>query len=367
MVLIPMAAQADDTAPPKHCGETCAQQIVVFGGGGCVLGTDGGVSCWNMRGQPNDRTKPRVRKIEGLPPVKSLWTSDSYATCAVTRVGDVYCWGLASKVMLAEGEKDEVLVTPRKIQGFTKVESVALSPIPGSMCAVLRDGTVECMGYSSNNWGSEKVRRAKTPTKIPELTGVKEMHLGDAYSCFLYKSGEVKCAGENYWAELGIGTEDGVHLTPVDVPGIGHATSLSLSASSANCATNRAGEVHCWGRNLHGEHGDGTTDKHLSPVRVDGIEDARAVSVGTRQACAVTGSGEVYCWGKGILGDGKSHASPMIPQKVESISNATGIVSGHSLSCARVKGQIPWCWGGTFNNASWETSTGEPLQMDWKP
>lgn len=367
MLCLPSATKAEGSKAPPKCTGPCAAQVVLLSYSGCVLGTDGDVACWNLRGHPRDESKPLVRKVEGLPPVKRLATNRNTTVCAVTRDGEVYCWGGNPNGLMTGGVSEELLLTPRKVAGFSQVESVAIAPRATSICAVRTDGTVSCMGFSERNWGSTQVVRAKTPTQLPELSGVLKMEMSNTYSCFLFRSGAVKCVGENYWAELGIGEKGGVKDSPTDVPGLGHVTDLSVSSASANCATNQAGEVYCWGRNLYGEHGDGTTDVHLSPVRVEGVQDAQSVSVGDKQTCALTQSGDVYCWGAHFLGDGKEHASPMPPQKVASMKTASSIVSGQALSCAIVDGQAPWCWGAPTGHGTRAPSVGLPMQIDWQP
>jgi hypothetical protein len=68
--------------------------------------------------------------------------------------------------------------------------------------------------------------------------------------------------------------------------------------------------AYCWGKNYpFGTLGDGTTNQSLTPVAVAGglhFGDG-ALSVGLVQACGVTTGAVAYCWGgnlQGQLGDG---------------------------------------------------------------
>jgi len=66
------------------------------------------------------------------------------------------------------------------------------------------------------------------------------------------------------------------------------------------------GTVDCWGYNMFGQLGDGTTTDSSTPVAVGRITGATAVSAGTSHTCVVTGAGSVDCWGAnaaGQLGD----------------------------------------------------------------
>jgi hypothetical protein len=68
----------------------------------------------------------------------------------------------------------------------------------------------------------------------------------------------------------------------------------------------RAGALACWGKNEHGQLGNGSQRFAIShePVPLDA--PARAVGVGVAFSCALSGT-EVLCWGddtRGQLGDG---------------------------------------------------------------
>jgi hypothetical protein len=69
-----------------------------------------------------------------------------------------------------------------------------------------------------------------------------------------------------------------------------------------------AGAVLCWGANANGQIGDGTTTEHVTPVPVIGLGSAAgAIAAGQWHTCALTSIGAVKCWGynlNGGLGDG---------------------------------------------------------------
>jgi alpha-tubulin suppressor-like RCC1 family protein len=75
-----------------------------------------------------------------------------------------------------------------------------------------------------------------------------------------------------------------------------------------SCGETRTNQVYCWGNNLFGELGDGTTTRRLTPVPVAGGRFFRQLSVGHFYTCAVSAADAAgYCWGKneyGTLGDG---------------------------------------------------------------
>ena len=72
------------------------------------------------------------------------------------------------------------------------------------------------------------------------------------------------------------------------------------------CATT-AGNARCWGHNMQGQLGDGTTIQRRAPVAVSGLSDVAAMGAGLTHTCAVRRNATVACWGRnddGQLGDG---------------------------------------------------------------
>ncbi|HKP58756.1 MAG TPA: hypothetical protein VJV78_18675 [Polyangiales bacterium] len=91
------------------------------------------------------------------------------------------------------------------------------------------------------------------------------------------------------------------------------------TASNSVCALHSGGRIACWGNNIHGELGSGSTQPSTSsiPLAVVGIQNARAIQFSpgapagtnaTVHACAITEDSKLLCWGSndsGELGNGQ--------------------------------------------------------------
>lgn len=146
---------------------------------------------------------------------------------------------------------------------------------------------------------------------------------------------------------MGLGTFTGAIMVAA---GSGNATDLGASHT---CALKSAQTVWCWGGNLHGCLGDGSTTSSSTPVQVKGpggtgsLANIAWVGAGDAYTCALTRVGVVYCWGKndeGQLGNGSSSESSL-PVAVSGLAEVTQLSIGVAHACARVAGGAAYCWG----------------------
>jgi alpha-tubulin suppressor-like RCC1 family protein len=113
-------------------------------------------------------------------------------------------------------------------------------------------------------------------------------------------------------------------------------------------------EAHCWGRNLGGQLGDGTTTDSPTPVRVVGGLRFRSVGLGSNHSCGVTTSHVAYCWGfndVGQLGDGTEDIIRPTPVPVAGGLRFRQVISGgdgSATTCGVTMSHVAYCWG--FNS-----------------
>jgi len=139
----------------------------------------------------------------------------------------------------------------------------------------------------------------------------RPLALGNDFSLALGAKGSKNpfAWGSNAFGQLANETYDDA---PAAVPVTGLLTLDFLNAgtvyagATAEHACARLGDrMFCWGANVFGEVGDGTTEDRPSPVSIfDGKTDAtklapgnHSIAVGGRHTCAITAKGDVLCWG----------------------------------------------------------------------
>jgi alpha-tubulin suppressor-like RCC1 family protein len=164
----------------------------------------------------------------------------------------------------------------------------------------------------------------------------------------LTSGGAVKCWGDNLAGQLGDGTTEN-RLTPVDVPGLAGNAAVLEAGAYHTCLLLSQGNVQCWGGNADGELGDGTTIERHAPAAVTGLPGAAvALTAGTDHTCALLSAGVLQCWGGnfyGQLGDGTAN-SFLAPVLVAGLpGGAAEVAAGRFHTCALTPGGGVKCWG----------------------
>jgi alpha-tubulin suppressor-like RCC1 family protein len=235
-------------------------------------------------------------------------------------------------------------------------------------CALTTLGGVECWGDNNlGQLGNGTKIYSSTPVQVQGLTsGVLAVSAGgpesaggfDAYNsaCAITASGGVVCWGSNLEGKLGNGTTT-TSPVPVPVSNLGAGVTAISVGVFATCAVTAGGGVMCWGHGQEGELGNNSTAYSAVPVQVSNLTSGvTAVSVGSYSACALKTDGTVLCWGSNdylVLGNGSREATAsLVPAPVIGLGGpVTAISIGTESVCAVVTGGAVECWGDDLDDA----------------
>ena len=333
----------------------------------CALSASGSVSCWgrNNFGQVGDNTTadsigPKVIIPNGA---SAVATGDTHS-CAIVG-GNVRCWGRNQWGQLGVGNNNDAPV-PETIPNLTGVTAIAAGNL--HTCAIYSDanviGGVKCWGRNTNGelgLGDYppciQPIDCLSPTKIPNLSGVKAISASAFYTCAVDGTNSLMCWGRNNYGQLGLGDQTNQNL-PVMVPGLTGVTAVATSDGHA-CVVYSDGAVtggmKCWGRNYYGELGLGDAAPCgnafpylcLTPTIVPGWNAVTAVAVGSYHSCLIGLYGGIACWGWGEEGQLGSRWLDdwNTPHPVDGLSGATTISAGAEHTCASFNTGTVECWG----------------------
>jgi len=319
----------------------------------CALFDFGAVKCWgdNSFSQLGDGTTTNSTTpvdVTGLSSGVATISSGYRHSCAVLDSGAVKCWGNNSWGQLGDGSTTDS-TTPVEVTGLSSGVA-AISSGSSHTCALLNSGAIRCWGHNVlGQLGDGSTTNRNTPVDVTGLSsGVAAISLGNGHTCVLLISGAVKCWGFNISGQLGDGTTTSRN-TPVDVIGLSSGVAAISSGSSHTCALLNSGAIRCWGYNISGRLGDGTTTNRNTPVDVIGLSSGvAAISAGNGHTCVVLISGAVKCWGYNFFGQlgNVSNTSSSIPVDVFGLSSGVATVTlGGDHTCAILdSGAIKW-WG----------------------
>lgn len=326
----------------------------------CSIDNNGSVFCW---GDNNHKQLGNKHADSNIPvKVNSIQNAvyvaaGSYHSCAVIKTGNVYCWGLNNFGQLGIEKNPKALEQPDavKIENLDNVISVSLGEVHS--CALTKTGDVFCWGDNSEGQlSSKKVKETHVPTKISALSKVTMIATGTNHTCALDNNGMVYCWGDNKsWQIGGNRVEDISPVTPVS--NLRNIRNISAGGMTS-CAVSSLGEVYCWGENTLGQAGlINTTDepnpKVKIPYKIDMPKRADSVSVGEYHTCILSVVKTVYCWGNNStdnyqVGVVSSDPHIPIPTRVPNLLNIKLISSGGLHTCALNKEGEIHCWGNNF-------------------
>jgi alpha-tubulin suppressor-like RCC1 family protein len=276
--------------------ETPAAAISTFYSHACALLRDGTIQCWGTNtdgelGVGNNTDSDVPSTVVGITGATGVSVGHN-VTCAALTDGTARCWGANSWGQLGDGTKTNSTV-PVAVSGLTSA-AVACTGDAHS-CALLTDGSVRCWGANSFGQLGDGTRvDSAMPVTVAGIANATTIACGWDHTCVVLEGGLIQCWGGNGGSldsprgALGTasGTQDCKWLvnnapppyptisaetpcaaTPVQVSDITNATAVA-AGDYATCALLTDGSVKCWGFNLDGQLGNGSTSDSIVPVTV---------------------------------------------------------------------------------------------------
>ncbi len=331
------------------------------------------VGCDRSPTLPTTQEQPAFAVVAGGgPPFNDVSAGEGFS-CALSRRGDVYCWGLNRFGTLGAGDLVDA-ATPRQVVGDVAFSS--LTATGSHACALAPDGAAYCWGQNaSRELGAESndicvtTQGRELPCSVRPLAVSGDLRFqsidaGWRHNCGLTAQGDAYCWGWNQFGQLGTTTTetcltDGVVLNACSTTPVAVSGGLRFKSISAGfwqtCGLTVDDQTYCWGRNILGTFGDGTTREGGStPVLGATGVTLGSLSSGSGAACGITVDRVTVCWGgvnaAGELGDG-TNVRHLTPQpvagdfvRVRSVNTAT---ENNFLAhvCGIVSNGEARCWG----------------------
>lgn len=294
-------------------------QIESGGYHACARNPLGRVHCWGLNnvGQLGTGStgliSPPVRVV-GVAEAVNIAVGHQHA-CAVRANGRVFCWGRNHEGQLGDGTRED-RPRPVRMQGIT--DAVAVTASQRHTCVLHRTGEVSCTGYNaSGQLGVPSTNTATgrylSPVRVPGLRNVEQVVAGWDHTCAVNVYGNVLCWGNNLVGQLGRVTVNSAPNGPGRVVGVSRVAQIGLGRNQS-CAINTNGVLFCWGDNSAGQLGNGQTGGHThvpQRVRLPGAA-ALHILAGYDHTCVVRASRTIWCWGAnmfGQLGNGTTQPS----------------------------------------------------------
>lgn len=195
----------------------------------CAVRDDKEVVCWyGSNGMPDTAGVSEATQVSVA----------HRSACAVTRIGEVYCW--------EHGE------TPLKITGFANgnegfAVSVLVDTSPASAdatCAIVRTGNVYCWGGNEDGQLGDGTNTDRaSPVKVKGIANIVALFTGSTRTatlkCGLRITGGVRCWGGGVSTPYAITNMDGVKEIAITMDGVCVWRQIE-SASNVSCAPPRA-------------------------------------------------------------------------------------------------------------------------------
>src|SRR5205809_72789 len=302
---------------------------------------------------------------------------------------------------VGDGETGQLTATPKEANGNVLNGRVVTWASDNTAVATV-SSTGLVTGVTQGQATITATSEAKNGTAAVAVVSLMlaEFSAGGVHTCGVTTSDGAFCWGSNSSGQLGGSAASeceisyyygsGVPCSTTAVPVAGGFAFAAVSAGrSHTCGLTTGGAAYCWGDNVQGQLGDGSTISSGTPVPVAGglmfgavsagdgftcgltasgaavVPTPRraravpvagglafaAVSAGRVHTCGLATSGAAYCWGandSGELGDG-STVDSRTPLAVAGGLTFQVVSAGGGYTCGVTTAGAAYCWGANFS------------------
>jgi alpha-tubulin suppressor-like RCC1 family protein len=302
------AAGASEALPQPVAGTARFTRLSAGANHTCGLTAEGGVECWgyNAFGQAGVKTAEVVTRPTAIATaLKFTGIAAGFThTCAIAEGGSAYCWGDSRTGQGGAGVSGGSTAVPSQVRVPQGTEFRMIGAGGGFSCGLTADEHVYCWGSNERGTlgltvnqacasGRAQVPCSTTPILVSPDLRARYLAVGQTHSCAVTTAGATVCWGGTYGATVATVAE-------------GHSFALLTVGSGHTCGLEE-GAIFCWGSNVSGKLGNGSTERSDTPVPVVGQLSFGSVRAGFQHTCAITTSQSIVCWGDnldGQLGNG---------------------------------------------------------------
>ena len=298
-----------------------ATHLAVGGLHACAVLADASLACWgdNSQGQVAGRAPvaPMPTPIVVSGPVAA--GAGGAHSCFIDGSGTSTCWGGNAFDQLGVTAGAPTIV---RSPGEPVLDLFNTSSLTGGVhhtCAVTTVGDLWCWGDNAYGQLGRGIGSGGFPQALTVSGPARVASAGERFTCALLRSGQVQCWGEDAQGQLGNGPLAGSTSRPGSGPTLTSVAALSAGTTHA-CAIDGAGQVHCWGSNRSQQVGQVSLAAFHTPMPVSMPPNAVLIAAGGGHSCAWTSAGQVLCWGNnqsGELGRGTAPADDHVPAPVQ--------------------------------------------------
>ena len=234
------------------------------------------------------------------------------------------------------------------------------------------DGSLWAWGDNGRGQlGTGNTQRLSTPQPAAfgiDGTNLKDIACGNIATLFLMEDGTVYTCGANNYGQQGQGNNVSVIKTPVLIPGLAHICKIACGFGQC-LALDEEGHVWAWGRNSHGQIGNGTRRSQNAPVLLD-LENIVDIQCGGKFCMAMDATGNIFGWGDnkyGQLLDASNRTYVLSPVRLSISGMYVRIACGGDIALGLDENGTLWSWGRNdylqLGNDEIKGSTSKPVQV----